>query len=144
MMKIAYPVRLPDTLTATVSPELRRCRRRISSLARHSRNTDSRGVGRALIGAPLQRGWTAVNALQNPASDKKMKTKNITTLHWFAAIFGYGLILITLGTASAQQPLRPALILDVDAPQEVDAQPNLVMAQPHAPIAIPFRSTMGE
>ena len=53
--------------------------------------------------------------------------------YWFAAIFGCGLMLITLGTASAQQPLRPALILDVDAPQEVDAQPNFVMAQPHAP-----------
>src|SRR5438045_3052126 len=73
-----------------------------------------------------------------------MKTKNITTLFWFVAIFGCGLMLITLGTASAQQPLRPALILDVDAPQEANAQPNFVMAQPHAPIAIPFRSTMGE
>src|SRR5207245_9701177 len=73
-----------------------------------------------------------------------MKTKNITTLHWFAPIFGCGLILITLGTASAQQPLRPELILDVGAPEEVNAQPNFVMAQPHAPIAIPFRSTMGE
>ncbi len=39
--------------------------------------------------------------------------------YWFAAIFGCGLMLITLGTASAQQPLRPALILDVGAPQEV-------------------------
>src|SRR5205814_3956048 len=73
-----------------------------------------------------------------------MKTKNITTPHWFAAIFGCGLMLITLGTASAQQPLRPQLILDVDAPQEVNAQPNFVMAQPLAPFAIPFRSTMGE
>jgi hypothetical protein len=76
--------------------------------------------------------------------DKKMKTKNITTLHWFAAIFGCGLILITLDTASAQQPLRPELILDVGAPEEVNAQPNFVMAQPLAPFAIPFRSTMGE
>src|SRR5438045_1278756 len=33
--------------------------------------------------------------------------------YWFAAIFGFGLMLITLGTASAQQPLRPELILDV-------------------------------
>jgi hypothetical protein len=38
--------------------------------------------------------------------------------YWFAAIFGCGLMLITLGTASAQQPLRPELILDVGAPQE--------------------------
>ncbi len=53
-------------------------------------------------------------------------------------------MLITLGTASAQQPLPPELILDVDAPQEVNAQPNFVMAQPLAPFAIPFRSTMGE
>jgi hypothetical protein len=30
------------------------------------------------------------------------------------------------------------------APQEVNAQPNFVMAQPLAPFAIPFRSTMGE
>jgi len=64
--------------------------------------------------------------------------------YWFAAIFACGLILITLGTASAQQPLRPELILDVGAPQEVNAQPNFVMAQPLAPFAIPFRSTMGE
>jgi hypothetical protein len=88
--------------------------------------------------------WIKVNAVQNPTSDKKMKTKNITTLHWFAAIFGCGSMLITLGTASAQQPLHPALILDVDAPQEVNPQPNFVMAQAPAPIAIPFRSTMGE
>src|SRR5213078_4126722 len=105
------------------------------------------GVGRALIGAPLPRvarKWIAVNAVQNSASDKKMKTKNITTLHWFAPIFGCGLMLVTLGTASAQQPLRPELILDVGAPEEVNAQPNFVMAQPLAPFAIPFRSTMGD
>jgi hypothetical protein len=64
--------------------------------------------------------------------------------YWLAAISGCGLMLITLGTASAQQSLRPELILDVDAPQEVNAQPNFVMAQPLAPFAIPFRSTMGE
>jgi hypothetical protein len=81
---------------------------------------------------------------KNQASNKKMKTKNMTTLHWFAAIFGCGFMLITLGTASAQQPLSPALILDVGAPQEVNAQPNFVMAQPHAPFAIPFRPTMGD
>ena len=52
--------------------------------------------------------------------------------YWFAAIFACGLILITLGTASAEQPLRPELILDVGAPQEVNAQPNFVMAQPLA------------
>src|SRR5436305_7721914 len=68
----------------------------------------------------------------------------MTTLHWFAPIFGCGLMLIALGTASAQQPLRPELILDVGAPEEVNAQPNFVMAQPLAPFAIPFRSTMGE
>src|SRR4051794_12536898 len=73
-----------------------------------------------------------------------MKTKNITTLQWFAAIFGCGLVLLTSNTGSAQQPLHPALILNVDAPEEVNAQPNFVMAQPHAPIAIPFRSTIGE
>ncbi len=73
-----------------------------------------------------------------------MKTKNITTLHWFAPIFGCGVMLITLGSAFAQQPLRPELILDVGAPEEVNAQPNFVMAQPLAPFAIPFRSTMGE
>src|SRR5438105_13160513 len=73
-----------------------------------------------------------------------MATNNMTTLHWFPAIFGCGFMLISLGTASAQQPLRPALILDVDAPQEVNAQPNFVMAQPLAPFAIPFRSTMRE
>src|SRR5438046_6542782 len=73
-----------------------------------------------------------------------MKTKNIPPPHWFAAIFGCGLMLITLGTASAQQPLRPQLILDVDAPQEVNAQPNFVMAQPLAPFAVRFQSTMGE
>jgi hypothetical protein len=39
-------------------------------------------------------------------------------------------MLITLGTASAQQPLRPELILRCGAPQEVNAQPNFVMAQP--------------
>src|SRR5256885_11456343 len=90
-------------------------------------------------------------------------TKNMTTLHlrkssrrsvmysnskikfyWFAAIFGCGLMLITLGAASAQQPLGPAVILDVDGPEEVNAQPNFVMAQPPAPSAIPFRSTMGQ
>ena len=64
--------------------------------------------------------------------------------YWFAAIFACGLILITLGTASAEQPLRPELILDVGAPQEVNPQPNFVIAQPLAPFAIPFRSTMGE
>src|SRR5436190_10171299 len=88
--------------------------------------------------------WINVNAVQNPASDKKMKTKKLTTLHWFAAIFGCGLALTTSDTASAQQPLHPALVLNVDAAQQVDAQPNFVMAQPHAPIAIPFRSTIGE
>ncbi len=71
-----------------------------------------------------------------------MKTK--TTLHWFAPIFGCGWMLITLGSAFAQQLLRPELILDVGAPEEVNAQPNFVMAQPLAPFAIPFRSTMGE
>src|SRR5213595_3869557 len=64
--------------------------------------------------------------------------------YWFAPIFGCDLMLITLGTASAQQPLRPELILDVGAPEEVNAQPNFVMAQPLAPFAIPFRYTMGE
>ena len=64
--------------------------------------------------------------------------------YWFAAIFGCGLMLISLGSTSAQQPLRPELILDVGAPEEVNAQPNFVMAQPHAPFAIPFRSTMGD
>jgi len=85
-----------------------------------------------------------VDGTQRFSLNKKMKIENMTTLRWFAAIFGCGLMLITLGTASAQQPLRPALILDVDAPQEVNAQPNFVMAQPHAPTAIPFRSTMDE
>src|SRR6059058_2811220 len=61
-----------------------------------------------------------------------------------AAIFGSGLMLFTLRTAFAQQPLRPALILEVETAQEVNAQPNFVMAQPPAPIAIPFRSTTGE
>jgi hypothetical protein len=64
--------------------------------------------------------------------------------YWFAAMFGCGFMLITLRTASAQQPLRPALILEVEAAQEVNAQPSFVMAQPLAPFAIPFRSTMGE
>ncbi|PYK73451.1 MAG: hypothetical protein DME44_01240 [Verrucomicrobia bacterium] len=64
--------------------------------------------------------------------------------YWFAAMFGCGLMLLTLRTASAQQPLRPELILEVEAAQEVNAQPNFVMAQPPAPIAIPFRSTTGE
>jgi hypothetical protein len=64
--------------------------------------------------------------------------------HWFATVFSCGLMLITLGTASAQQSLRPELILDVGAPEEVNAQPNFVMAQPLAPVAIQFRSTMGE
>src|SRR4051812_27544129 len=64
--------------------------------------------------------------------------------YWFATIFGGGLTLINLGAASAQQPLRPELILDVGAPEEVNAQPNVIMAQPLAPFAIPFRSTMGE
>jgi hypothetical protein len=61
-----------------------------------------------------------------------------------AAIFGSGLMLITVRTAFAQQPLRAAFILEVEAAQEVNAQPNFVMAQPLAPFAIPFRSTMGE
>ena len=64
--------------------------------------------------------------------------------YWFAAIFGCGLMLISSGSTSAQQPLRPDLILDVGAPQEVNAQSNFVMAQPRAPFAIPFRSTMGD
>ena len=81
---------------------------------------------------------------KSQALNKKMKTKNTATLHWFAAIFGCAFMLITLGTTSAQQPLSPALILDVGAPEEVNAQPNFVMAQPHAPFAIPFRSTMGD
>src|SRR5947208_12745015 len=85
-----------------------------------------------------------VDGTQQFSLNKKMKIENMTTLDWFAAIFGCGLMLITLGTASAQQPLRPTLILDVDAPEEVNAQPNFIMAQPLAPIAIPFRSTMGE
>src|SRR5882724_1733986 len=85
-----------------------------------------------------------VDGTQRFSLNKKMKIENMTTLRWFAAIFGCGFMLISLSTASAQQPLRPALILDVDAPQEVNAQPNFVMAQPHAPTAIPFRSTMGE
>src|SRR6266446_4869208 len=131
MTKIAYPVRLPGTSTETVSPALPRCLRRIFYLERHSRNT-------------VARKGIAVNAVQNSASDKKMITKNITTLQWFAPILGCGFMLITLGTASAQQPLRPELILDVSAPEEVSAQPNFVMAQPLAPFAIPFRSTMGE
>ena len=82
--------------------------------------------------------------LKNPASNNKMKPNNITRRHRLAAIVACGFTLITLGTASAQQPLRPALILHVGAPQEVNAQPNFVMAQPHAPIAMPFRSTMGD
>ncbi len=73
-----------------------------------------------------------------------MATNNMTTLHWFVAIFGCGFMLISLDAASAQQPLRPELIVEVGAPQEVNAQPNFVMAQPNAPFAIPFRSTMGE
>jgi hypothetical protein len=91
------------------------------------------------------RNWIAVSASsKNQASNKKMKTKNLTTLHWLAAIFGCGFMLISLGSTSAQQPLRPELILDVGAPEEVNAQPNFVMAQPRAPFAIPFRSTMGD
>src|SRR5947208_1209546 len=85
-----------------------------------------------------------VDGTQQFSLNKKMKIENMTTLRWFAAIFGCGFMLISLGTASAQQPLRPALILDVDAPQEVNAQPNFVMAQPLAPFAIPFRPTMGD
>ena len=38
MIEIACPVLLPDTLMETVSPESRRCLRRIFFLARHSRN----------------------------------------------------------------------------------------------------------
>jgi len=64
--------------------------------------------------------------------------------YWFAAIFGCGLMLMSLGAASAQQPLSPELILDVDGHEEVNAQPNFVMAQPPTPSAIPFRSTMGQ
>ncbi len=40
-------------------------------------------------------------------------------------------MLVTLGTAFAQQPLRPELILDVGAPEEVNAQPNFPLADPH-------------
>ena len=109
---------------------------------------NSRGVGRALIGAPFARGpeKSAIMRVSEPQTpSKKIKPRTLTTqFYWFAAIFGCGLMLISLGTASAQQPLRPELILDVGAPQEVNAQPNFVMAQPLAPFAIPFRSTMGE
>jgi hypothetical protein len=61
-----------------------------------------------------------------------MYSNSKITFYQFAVIFGFGLMLITLGTASAQQPLRPELILDAGAPQEVNAQPNFVMAQPLA------------
>ena len=64
--------------------------------------------------------------------------------YWLAAIFGSGFMLITLRTAFAQQPVRPEFLLEVEAAQEVNAQPNFVMAQPIAPSAIPFRSIMGE
>src|SRR5438270_1533758 len=73
-----------------------------------------------------------------------MKLNNMTTPLQFAALFGCGFTLMTLGTASAQQSLRPALIVDVGAPEEVNAQPNFVLAQPQAPIAMPFRSTIDD
>src|SRR6266699_1161887 len=55
LMKIAYPVRLPDTSTETVSPELQRCLRRIFSLERHSRNTMAPFVTIARSGTRLDR-----------------------------------------------------------------------------------------
>jgi hypothetical protein len=73
-----------------------------------------------------------------------MQSINIMKRHWLSlAIATFGLTLIfNPVAASAQQPLRPALILDVGAPQEVNAQPNFVMEQPVPPRAIPFRPTM--
>src|SRR5438552_11640306 len=88
-------------------------------------------------------------------------TKNMTTLHlrkssrrsvmysnskikfyWFAAIFGCGLMLMSLGAASAQQPIRPAATLEVATATIVEAQPNYVMEQPMPLRKIPFRPTM--
>ena len=73
-----------------------------------------------------------------------MQSINIMKRHWLSlAIATFGLTLIfNPVAASAQQPLRPALILDVGAPQEVNAQSNFVMEQPVPPRAIPFRPTM--
>jgi hypothetical protein len=59
-----------------------------------------------------------------------------------AAAFGCCSILIVPGAAVAQTSLRPAAILHVSVPEEVNAQPNAVMALPET-LEIPFRSTLG-
>jgi hypothetical protein len=55
LMKVVYPVLLPDPSMETVSPELRRCLRRIFSLARHSRNSAAPFLSNAWSGTRLNR-----------------------------------------------------------------------------------------
>ena len=58
-----------------------------------------------------------------------------------AAVIGC-VALLSVGAASAQQPIAPAATLEVAPATIVDAQPNYVMEQPVPPREIPFRPTM--
>jgi len=58
-----------------------------------------------------------------------------------AAVIGC-VALLSVGAASAQQPIAPAATLKVAPATIVDAQPNYVMEQPAPPREIPFRPTM--
>src|SRR5437762_1561265 len=84
MMKIAYPVRLPDTSTETVSPELRRCLRRILSPARHSRNTALAWSGTRLDrrSPPASGGLQLMRfKTQLPTKNENKKYNNSTLVH---------------------------------------------------------------
>lgn len=72
-----------------------------------------------------------------------MYSNSKTKFYRLPAVFGCCLILIAPGAAMAQSSLRPAATLNVSAPEEVNAQPNSVMALPPA-VAIPFLSTLGQ
>jgi hypothetical protein len=50
--------------------------------------------------------------------------------------------LLSMGAATAQQPVAPAATLEVAPAEIVNAQPNYVMEQPAPPREIPFRPTM--
>ena len=58
-----------------------------------------------------------------------------------AAVIGC-VALLSVGAATAQQPVAPAATLEVAPATIVDAQPNYVMEQPLPPREIPFRPTM--
>jgi hypothetical protein len=85
----------------------------------------------------------------SPQANKQRQSERKPIMHFnsriksssLAAVIGC-VALLSVGAATAQQPIAPAATLEVAPATIVNAQPNYVMEQPVPPREIPFRPTM--